>query len=93
MQLAQYFRSRRATIVPLALICLVRLLIGTLILIITVTLQTRNFITSIDNRVIEDIHYNHGNWDTSEYDADPEVRGNYRLYVLTKDYSKLLTMK
>jgi len=82
----EYFiKERRKVILTTFLICAGQLIVGGVIVAITVTLQTRSFIAGISQRVQEDIHYSHGQWDTSAYEADPEIPGNYRLYVITKD--------
>ncbi len=80
-----YIKTRRTVIIPLALVCLGQLIICGFILFISVTLQMRQFLADTSTRVQEDIHYKNGTWDTSAYDTDPEVPGNYRLYVIAKD--------
>lgn len=78
-------KNKQRVISRIFLLCLLQLLIGGIIVTVTVALQTRAFVSGISQRVQEDIHYSHGQWDTSAYDADPEISGNYRLYVITKD--------
>ncbi len=63
----------------------VQLLAGAAIIYVTAINQTHQFINTISQRAKEDIVYNDGHWDTSKYDADPEIPGTYRLYVITKD--------
>jgi len=47
--------------------------------------QTRGYIQTISDRAVDDITYKNGVWDTARYDSDPEIPGNYRMYIITKD--------
>jgi len=45
----------------------------------------KTMITNAATNVQQDLVYKDGTWDTSKYDADPEVPGQFRVYVVTKD--------
>lgn len=47
--------------------------------------QTIDYLQQITKRVHEDIHYKNGKWDTSRYNADPNVPDTYPLYILSSD--------
>lgn len=79
-------RGHKAILLPLIVVMALQLVFFATVLCVTAINQTRNFISTINNRVREDIHYKQdGTWDTTAYDTDPEIPGNYRLYVITKD--------
>lgn len=47
--------------------------------------QVKSSLQTIVSRVKEDISYKNGVWDTTKYNADPEIPGRFRLYVFSKD--------
>ncbi len=63
----------------------VQLVAGCIIIYFVSIAQTKSFINHISNLAHEDILYKNGTWDTSRYDSDPEIPGNYRIYVISKD--------
>src|SRR5690348_26596 len=46
---------------------------------------TKDLVHSETKLVLSDLSYKNGAWDMSKYDADPEIPGTYRLYLITKD--------
>ncbi len=62
-----------------------QLFIGCVIVYFVSISQVKTFINNISNLARQDIAYKNGVWDTSKYDSDPEIPGNYRIYVITKD--------
>ena len=47
--------------------------------------ETSGQITTIAERVKEDLSYKNGKWDTNRYNADPDLPGTYPLYVFATD--------
>ncbi|MGZ6004915.1 MAG: hypothetical protein ACXWLH_02075 [Candidatus Saccharimonadales bacterium] len=64
---------------------LAQLVLGVAIIYFVSVIQTKNFISDIAQEVKQDIIYKDGKWDTARYDSDPQIPGNFRLYIITKD--------
>lgn len=62
-----------------------QLIIGTVAVYHAGISQVETQLQTIDQLVHSDISYKNGTWDLAEYNTDPEVPGQYRLYVITKD--------
>ena len=62
-----------------------QLIIGGLVIYLGGLAQTNDYIQAISSRAREDITFVDHTWNTARYDSDPEIPGNYRIYVITKD--------
>lgn len=63
----------------------IQLFAGIVIIYEISMVQTGRYVQQTAKRVKEDIIYNNGKWDTSAYNADPQLPGTYPLYILTTD--------
>src|SRR5262245_18663416 len=64
---------------------LLQLIIGSFVIYTVYINQTKSSLSDMTKRVQEDIKYQNGKWDTSEYYADPDVPSRFRLYVFSSD--------
>lgn len=64
---------------------LAQLLAGAAIINFVSISQTKEFINQISQNAVNNIHYKDGRWDTAKYDSDPEIPGNFRIYIISKD--------
>lgn len=67
------------------LLYIVQLILGCLFIYIFYLFETKSYLNTFIQRVENDIKYNNGSWDMSEYNADPSVPGRFRLYVISTD--------
>lgn len=75
----------KKVITATCLIVLIQLVVGASSIYFISLAQVKNYIRRIANEAKQDIVYKNGRWDTSRYDTNPEIPGNFRLYVITED--------
>lgn len=76
---------RRKLFVTLLLFFLLQNFIASVIIFSILKNNSEKFINSKIDRIHEDISYDGETWDISRYNADPQILGNYPLYILTND--------
>src|SRR5690606_23830401 len=81
----QNSRRVRKVLLMLALVLLAQVAVGASVIYLVASGEVKSSLDATIQRVKEDIDYKAGRWDTAKDDTDPQVPGNYRLYVIAKD--------
>lgn len=84
-RLIERLRQQKLVILALVIFFFFRLLFDCGAIYLIAISQIHSSINSVVTIAKSDITYTNGNWNTSEYNSDPNIPGVYRFYIITKD--------
>jgi hypothetical protein len=84
-QLVERMKRQRFVLLALGVFFVVRLVIDCSTIYLIAIAQIHSSINSVVSTAKSEINYTNGSWDTSAYNSDPDIPGNYRIYVIAKN--------